>query len=231
MAPGGDTWTSAGPAGEIRRGPGERAGLSRHSILEAARGIVEREGLAALTMRRLAEHLGVRPNAIYSHFTDKSALIDALLDDLIADVPVPARQADWAEGIVDLMRATRSLLLAHAELIPLFLSRPMSGPNAMRLGEVTLKLLERAGLRGQDAIAALRILLVYAFGFAAQEAPRLADPEPGKRQADSKAAFQAAGDLPKVSQLADDLSRHPGDETFDKGLKWLIAGIKSGDGG
>ncbi len=80
--------------------------------------------------------------------------------------------ADWRTALRELMRSTRRLLLAHADLIPLFLSRPTRGPSALRVGEVTLGLLARAGIEGPEAVEALRILLIYSFGFAAFEAPR-----------------------------------------------------------
>lgn len=212
--------------GGRRRGPGERAGLERDAVLVEARRVVERAGVAGLTMRALAKRLGVAPNALYSHFADKGALVDAVLDATLAEIPTPDVSAcDWREGLVDLMRASRALLLRHADLIPLYLSRPGRGTHAIRLGEVTLALLARGGVTAQPAVDALRILLVYTFGFAAQEAPRRQEPHPEDRQRKSEAAFRAARTSPRLSALAQPLARHPGDETFEKGLRWLIAGI------
>ena len=178
-------------------------------------------------MRSLAQRLGVAPNALYSHFADKTALLDALMDDLLGQVPTPPPSAAtaWQEDLLRLMRASRRFLLGHPDLIPLFLSRPTRGPNALRLGEATLALLARGGVHGQAAVDALRILLIYTFGFAAQEAPRAADPQPTERRSASEAAFAGAPAAPHVRQLARPLSRHADDRTFDKGLRWLLAGI------
>jgi len=177
-------------------------------------------------MRRLAEGLGVAPNTLYSHFPDKSALLDSLMDSLLAGVEVPELdRVGWREGLLELMRSTRRFLLAHADLLPQFLSRPRRGPNAIRLGEETLTLLARAGLEGEEAVDALRILLIYTFGFVAQEAPRRVDPEPGSRRMKSEEAFGAARDHPLMRELAKPLSEHPSDETFEKGLRWILDGI------
>ncbi len=177
-------------------------------------------------MRRLAERLGVAPNAIYSHFEDKSAVVDAVVDALLADLvsPVPDQET-WRDGLLRLMRSTRALLLTHADLIPIFLSRPTRGPNATRLADETLTHLARAGLQGREAVDALRILLTYVFGFAAQEAPRRADPKPERRRLPSRAAFEGAERHPRVRELATRLAEHPDHETFERGLAWLLDGI------
>ena len=209
-----------------RRGPGQRAGLRREAVLSEARALVADGGIQRLTVRRLADRLGVAPNALYSHFRDKSALLDALVDSVLADVEVPGlNRMGWREGLVELMGASRRLLLAHSDLLPIIMSRPTRGPEALRLGEQTLSMLERAGLEGGQAVEALRILLTFTFGFAAQEAPRRADPEGERRRTENEAAFAAAPDRPRMRELAVQLTRHPGDETFERGLGWLLDGI------
>lgn len=177
-------------------------------------------------MRRLADHLEVAPNSIYSHFSDKASLLEALIDSLLVDVPVPdPDRVEWREGVVELMIATRRLLLDHADLIPIFMAGPSRGPNAIRLGEVTLELLAHGGVEGTAAVEALRILLVYSFGFAAFEAPRRADPAPEHRRIRSEEAFAGSEDAPRSRVLAPELARHPTEATFEKGLRWLIDGV------
>jgi TetR/AcrR family transcriptional regulator, tetracycline repressor protein len=213
--------------GHAHRGPGQRAGLRPEAVIAAARSLCQREGLAAVTMRRLAGDLGVAPNTLYSHFADKTALLDAVLDDVIGQIQPPDPQCvGWSEGLVALLGQTRHLLLDHAELIPLFLSRPRRGRNAIRLGEVTLQLLARGGIQGQPAARALRALLVYSFGFAALEAPWRTEPQPDQRHARSQAALAAAPqEFPNVARLAAPLGGQPTDEDFQAGLKWILAGI------
>jgi TetR/AcrR family transcriptional regulator, tetracycline repressor protein len=211
------------PRTHRRRAPGERAGLALEAVLAAARALSARQGVAGVTIRGVARRLGVAPNTLYSHFADKSALVEALLDSLLAAVELPAPPGkNWSEDLFRLMSESRRLLLAHAELIPLFLARPTPGPNALRLGEATLALLARAGLRGQEAVDALQVLLVYAIGFAAHEAPRRAGAAPARRRARAEAATR---DLPHLRALASELARHPTQDTFERGLRWLIQGI------
>jgi TetR/AcrR family tetracycline transcriptional repressor len=155
------------------RGAGQRAGLSRQTVLAVARHIADAEGVDRLTMRRLAGELGVMPNALYSYFPHKEALLDALLDDLLGDIdPGDPGEGDWQDGLIRVMDSSRRLLLAHPRLVQVFLARPGLGPNAAKLGEITFALLRRGGLEGERAVEAFRVLLIYSLGFAAFQAPR-----------------------------------------------------------
>ena len=212
-----------------RRGAGQRAGLSRGPVLEAARRIAEEEGLDRLTMRRLAAELGVMPNALYTYFPHKEALLDALLNDLLAGVEAgDPGEDDWRDNLVRVMDSSRRLLLAHPELASAFIARPGLGPNAVRLGEVSLELLRRAGLDGQRAVEALRVLLVYSLGFAAFQAPRLQG-DPGARSARAEAAYAGLPEdrFPRMHGLAGGLAGPTTDRQFLTGLRWLLDGIEA----
>ncbi len=189
----------------MTRTTGQRAGLSRDRVLAAARDVLAGGGLQALTMRTLADRLGVRPNALYSHFASKTALIEELLDDVLTEVRAPATDTpDWRMALHDLMASTHEVLLAHPDLVPLYLGRGARGQNAQRLGEVMLALLARGGITGPPAREALRVLIVYAIGFAAFVT------QPGFERDDDPDARRA--------ELVGN---------FDSGLRWLLAGIEA----
>ncbi len=181
---------------ERTRNPGQRAGLTRAAVLDAARSVLADRGLASLTMRSLAQRLDVAPNALYSHVQGKAALVDELLDEVLAEVETGA-------GLEDLMTSTYDVLLSHRDLVPLYLARQGArGPNAQRLGDAMLMLLARAGVDGKRAREARRVLIVYTIGFAAfATQPPI---EPG-----------AEGPLTPEAMR----------ENFTVGLRWLLAGI------
>ncbi len=213
-----------------RRAPGNRAGLTEAQIIAAARALIEQEGVESLTMRGLAEQLGVAPNSIYSHFADKSALVDAVLDDLLAEIPAPlVTVGPWQDGIIALMAASRETLLKHAALLPYFFSRPMRGPQVSRLTESSLALLEEGGIRGHDAVLGLRAILTYTFGSVALDAPRRLD-DPAAREAAGVAEFAARTDHPRVASLAEPLARRPADTDFATSLRWLLDGLEQAVG-
>jgi TetR/AcrR family tetracycline transcriptional repressor len=214
-----------------QRRAGQRAGLSRQGVLDAARWIADQDGLDRLSMRRLARELGVMPNALYSYFPDKEALLDDLLDELLGEIEFPDPDAtDWRDGLVNVMDSSRRLLLAHPQLVAVFLSRPTLGPNAARLGEITLQLLGRSGIHGELAVEALRVLVIYSLGFAAYQAPRQQD-DPGARTKRGEAAFADLPEdrFPEMRRLASHVASHPTDQGFYSGLNWLLDGIASDD--
>lgn len=155
-------------------------------------------------MRALARRLGVTPNALYSHVETKTALVDDVLDDVLSEVEAPDPQvAEPSAGLHALMTSTYDVLLAHPDLVPLYLVRQGArGPNAQQLGIVLLELLANAGVNGARAREALHVLIVYAIGFAAF----------------STGAPLVSGDQPDAprAELAGN---------FDSGLRWLLSGI------
>lgn len=162
----------------VRRTPGQRAGLSRERVLAAALEVLTERGFPALTMRAVADRLGVAPNAIYSHVADKTDLLDAVLDEVLAAV-------DGTAGLHRLMASTYDVLLAHPDLVPHYLARQGArGPQAEHLGDVMLEALAGAGVTGDAAREALRVLIIYTIGFAAYTVP-LADAADLRRNFDT----------------------------------------------
>ena len=175
-------------------------------VLAAAQELLAQDGLDGLTMRALARRLEVAPNALYSHVATKTALVDDILDEVLGgvEVPEPDRE-DWQAGLRTMMTSTHRVLLAHPDLVPLYLARQGArGPNAQRLGEVILSLLRRGGVTGPSAREAQRALIVHAIG---------------------SAAFTARRPLERREGHAEERPRPELIRTFDRSLGWLLAGI------
>lgn len=148
-------------------------------MLAAARDLLASTGLESLTMRALAERLEVAPNALYSHVASKTALVDDLLDEVLGQVEEPTLDTeDPAGGLHALMASTYEVLLAHRDLVPVYLARQGArGPNAQRLGDTMTTLLAMVGVHGPAAREALNVLIVYTIGFAAYATQQAATDE------------------------------------------------------
>jgi AcrR family transcriptional regulator len=142
--------------------------LSRDRIVEAALGVVEREGWDALSMRRLAQELDVWPMAVYRYFQDKDALVEGLIDAAAESVELPARRGSWRTRMKALLHeARRALRRPSGELA----IAAASGNE--RLAEAGLDLLAEAGLRPGEATGAWQALFGYAVGFPALDGDEL----------------------------------------------------------
>jgi TetR/AcrR family transcriptional regulator, tetracycline repressor protein len=196
-------------------------------VVTAARELAAQEGVEHLSMRRLADAVGVMPNALYTYVADKGAILDAVLDDLLGDVKRPRQRVSWSQGLVSLMSSYRKLLLTQPGLVALTVSRPMYGPNALRLREDMLTLLRRGGLDDADAVSAFFSLFAYTTGFVAFETAR----SPGRRDTEQRAqgyrmhVTLSKEEFPSTRALARRLAKRPGDREFTRGLRGVLAGF------
>ncbi|HVE98499.1 MAG TPA: TetR family transcriptional regulator [Mycobacteriales bacterium] len=140
-----------------------RRPLSRARILRAALDIVDREGLDALTMRRVAAKLGVEAMSLYHHVPNKDAILEGVFDLVIAKADLPegddVTAADWIRGTAD---AFRRLAQEHPRAFPLLTSRPvpLADAAAARPMEAGLAAFARLGLTEAEAYAAIQAVAV-----------------------------------------------------------------------
>jgi AcrR family transcriptional regulator len=144
--------------------------LSRDRIVEAALGVVEREGWDALSMRRLAQELDVWPMAVYRYFQDKDALVEGLVDAAAESVELPARRGSWRTRMKALLHGARDALGRPAGGLAIG-----AGRGTERLAEAGLALLAEAGLREAEAARAWQALFGYAVGFPALDGDERGD--------------------------------------------------------
>jgi TetR/AcrR family tetracycline transcriptional repressor len=140
--------------------------LSREQIVAAAIGIVDREGLDALSMRKLAAELGVGPMSLYYHVRDKSSLYDLILDAVMSEVDLSIDDPDGQprERVARLARAFRAALLAHPHATTLAAGRSMRTATQLRPVEAMLSVILGAGLEPTDAMRAVNVIGQFVIG-------------------------------------------------------------------
>ena len=127
--------------------------LSAQQIVRTALELGDRDGAAAITVRRVAAELGVTPMALYRHVGGKDGLLDAIVDHVYGQVELPSRdEPDWWAGLAAIMRSARAVLLAHPAAAALVITRPETGPNALRVLDRILGLLDLAGFGPGEAV-------------------------------------------------------------------------------
>jgi AcrR family transcriptional regulator len=195
-------------------------------VAAAALELLDRDGLEALSMRRLAEQLGVGTMTLYGYFRSKDELLDAVIDAAVAEREPFAFEGSWQEQIQRLMQGSRRNLGRHPGLVKVRADRPVLRPEALRFAETGLTILRGAGFGRSDAARAFRLLFTYVFGYVSFSPDERAD----KAKRDSRAATAAlpADEYPALRDSAEELAdAMAGQETFDFGLDRIIDGLEA----
>lgn len=202
-----------------------RKQLSREVLVREALELLDSEGLDALTMRNLADRLGVVPNALYRHVADKGDLLDGVLDEAVARVPLPTEQLSWAEGLVALATAIRATVLEHPAITSLVVNRPSLGSASIALGEYGFGVMLEAGFAPHLAERSLNLILTYTLGFVALEVPRIHQPVVTQKELEAAYDQLPADLLPHTVAVRPIPGRIIDEEQFAFGLTQIIAGI------
>jgi TetR/AcrR family transcriptional regulator, tetracycline repressor protein len=222
----------AAPVKRGRRGP--RRALTEDEILDAALSLLDEGGPTAATVRGIAAKVGVAPNAVYTYFPDKAAVVKALVERLLGEVDHDVfadRSQPWRRRVEALALELRARLLAHPGAVPLMIGGPMDGPHALALNERLLELLADAGLTPVDAARAAYLLIVYVFGSIALEVADLDEPGPlpseAERIATRHRAFTAtpADRYPRAAAAAATLAGYVSTPQYLWGLHRVLDAI------
>jgi TetR/AcrR family tetracycline transcriptional repressor len=215
-----------------RRGP--RRALTEDEILDAALGLLDDGGPDAASVRGIAARVGVAPNAVYTYFPDKAAVVRALVERLLGEVDHDVfadREQPWRDRVEALALELRARLSAHPGAVGLMMGDPMDGPNALTLNERLLQLLTDAGLQPSAAARASYLLIVYVFGSIALEVADVHESGPlapeSERVATREAAFSAtpADRFPLSAAAATTMAGHVSTEQYLWGLHRILDGL------
>jgi TetR/AcrR family transcriptional regulator, tetracycline repressor protein len=180
---------------ELRARRGPRRALTEDEILDAALALLDEGGPDAASVRGIAARVGVAPNAVYTYFPGKAAVIRALVERLLGEVDHDVfidRSRPWRDRVEALALDLRAHLSAHPGAVGLMIGGPMDGPHALALNEHLLELLADAGLDGVEAARASYLLIVYVFGSIALEVADVHQAGPLPPESERIAARQAA---------------------------------------
>lgn len=202
-----------------------RQALSRERIARTALELADREGLEALSMRRLAAELDVGTMTLYGYFRSKEELIDAAVDAATEEAPIAVGGGTWKERLRELMRGVHEHLGRHPSGVRIRLVRPMLSPRALQITEAGLAILEGAGFDRANAARAYRALFTYTFGFASFNSPE--HPEEARRHTKAALTALAPDEYPTLSEAASEAADTvAGDTQFAFGLDRLLDGLE-----
>jgi AcrR family transcriptional regulator len=206
-----------------------RAPVSRGLAVERAVGVADREGIEAVTMRRLARELGVEAASLYHHVSGKDEILDGLVDMVAAEIELPSRTDGWRPPIRQRAHNTRAVLRRHPWAVALMASRTTPGPATLRLLEAGVGSFRRAGFSVEAAAHAISTVDSYVHGFVLQEV-NLPFQDESELAAMTGAIMDQfpRTDFPYLFELTTEHVLQPGYDygnEFDVGLEVVIDGI------
>jgi AcrR family transcriptional regulator len=149
---------------------GDRPRLSRERVLRGAMSVADAGGIDALTIRSLAQSLGVKPMSVYHYVANKDEILDGIVDLVFQEIELPAVGSDWRVQIRRRAESARTALRAHPWAIGLMESRTSPGPVTLRHHDAVIATLRGAGFSRALTAHAYALLDSYVYGFALQEA-------------------------------------------------------------
>ena len=147
----------------------KRPPLSRDRVLHEAIAVADEGGMDALSMRRLAHRLGVEAMSIYYHLENKDALLDGMIDRVMAEIELPEPDEEWQPGNRRRAVSLHNMLAHHPWAAPLMESRTNPGPVALRYYDAVLGSFRTAGFSVPMAAHAFAAIDAYVYGFGLQE--------------------------------------------------------------
>lgn len=206
--------------------------LDQAQIVQAALALLDEVGFDGLTMRSLADKLGIKAASLYWHVHDKQELLGLLADEICAPMREPDRTLPWRERLQEMAYEYRRILLAHRDAARVFAGGGApSGPNQLRLSEIVLRALLDAGFSHRDAAYAGLLVNDFVTMFVAEET-RYKSRDAGEGQdADAGGGnwrqVLASGEYPSLAALTPYLAEPNVEERFRFGIEILRTGLEA----
>ena len=147
-----------------------RTPLRRERVLRAAFDLTDRDGLDSLSMRRLAQELGVEAMSLYRHVRNKGEIVDGMVDLVFGEIGLPPQGVDWKTAMRQRAIKAREVLARHPWAIALMESRRTPGTATLQHHDAVIGCLRQAGFSIALAAHAYSVLDSYIYGFALQQA-------------------------------------------------------------
>jgi AcrR family transcriptional regulator len=195
--------------------------LTLEQIATAALAVIDRDGLAAMSMRAVAGELGVSTMALYRYVSDRQELERLVVELVLGGVDTsPPPGGSWRERIAVLVGRMRDHVAAHPEIVPLTMTHRHHSPGVLRWSEAALGILAEAGIEGPDRVIALRGLLSYMIG-----AIQLEHLGPLAGPGTTAIAALSPAEFPHMAETASHARLIGPDEEFHGGLAIVLRGL------
>jgi AcrR family transcriptional regulator len=203
--------------------------LSRERIVTAAIDMIERHGVEAVSMRRIAAELSCGVMSLYNHVPSKAALLDDVAERVMSGIEFTAAPgAGWEDQVRAQARAFRAIARRYPRCTMVVVSRPTNSVTGLRPIENALATLREAGFGGGDAVLIMRAFVGFILGSLLREvgvSPALGDAHPSYSAQAPQRLHLDPEEFPQVTSLTAELTRRDPDADFEFGLDLLVHAI------
>src|ERR687884_1711755 len=207
-----------------------RTPLSRERVLRVAFERTDTDDIESLSMRKLAQELGVEAMSLYRHVRNKGEIVDGMIDLVFSEIGLPPRGVDWKTAMRQRAISAREVLARHPWAIGLMQSRTTPGPATLQHHDAVIGCLREAGFSIVMAAHAYSVLDSYIYGFALQQANLpFKTPTQAAEVADSSRRQFPADAYPHLTELAVKHVLQPGydyADEFEFGLDLILDGLE-----
>jgi AcrR family transcriptional regulator len=149
---------------------GRPAQIDRAAVIGATLAIADKRGLDAVTMKAVADRLGVTPMALYRHVTNKADLLDGVVESLITEIEIAPPELPWRDRLSTTVRSVRRVAKRHPDVFALLLQLPANTSVARGMRDEVHVWLRDVGIAEESVASAERLLTTLIFGYALSEA-------------------------------------------------------------
>ncbi|WP_175407279.1 TetR/AcrR family transcriptional regulator [Streptomyces sp. TRM64462] len=213
-----------------RRRTSTRTPLSRERVIRTAVAVADEKGTAALTMRAIAEPLGVEAMSLYHHVAGRDDVLDGMVDAVFGEIDLPPRDTDWKSAMRHRAVSARAVLRRHPWAVGLMDSRSRPGPATLRHHDAVIGALRAGGFSVPMAAHAFSLIDSYLYGFVLQE---LSLPFSGGAELDEVAGAilreMPADAYPHLTELVTEHALKPGYDYADEftfGLTLILDALR-----
>ena len=198
--------------------------------MQAAIRLADRDGIAALSMRKLGQEVGVEAMSLYNHVRNKEDVLNGMVDFVFSEIDLPSSGSDWATAMRQRAISARQALLRHQWAIGLMESRVQPGPATLRHHDSVLRNLRESGFSVELAAHAYSLLDSYIYGFTLNELSLPFDTSEGAAEVAGNIFREfLQGEYPYLAEMATEHAMKPGynyGDEFEFGLELILDGLK-----
>ena len=184
--------------------------------------LADRHGIESLSMRKLADELGVAAMSLYYYFPNKVALVDGMIDLVFGEIEPPSLEVDWKTAMRRRAVSTREALSRHRWAVGLMEGRSSHGPANLRLHDAVLGCLRGAGFSVEMAVHAYSVQDAYIYGFALQERDMSSESAPDFAAEAQRQMREYEAVLHDYPHLVEVVGGHVAKAGYDYGAEFLF---------